>query len=234
MESCTCPLCKEKCDRQGGGGGVVVVPCLLIRGDELWEKLGAPPRQRLPQMILFSCSLLLLHRFTSRGKAPHGEQDVIGRLLSTLRTGGVYPSFSCQEINMWHGISGDIIGWIPHATGGQWKWAATLKRRILSFIMFKNKKRKQRVEKTCRRLSHVTAPPQLHQHHLHLQTHSSSSNAAQQAKFRTDINAFRLLHQNITLRKGQLVHAVFKNDIAHSEFCKIEALAEYNPGAAPF
>ena len=108
MESCTF-LCVKRnvTDRVGGGVVVVVVvPCLLIRGDELWGKLGAPPRQRLPQMILFSCSLLLLHRFTSRGKAPHGEQDVIGRLLSTLRTGGVYPSFSCQEINMWHGISG--------------------------------------------------------------------------------------------------------------------------------
>ncbi len=43
------------------------------------------PRQRLPQMILFSsCSRLFLHRFTSKGKAPHREQDVIGGLLSTL------------------------------------------------------------------------------------------------------------------------------------------------------
>lgn len=48
-----------------------------------------------------------------------------------------------------------LIGWeaFPHTSRGLWQWAATL-RRILSFIMFWSKG-ENRVEQTCRLLSHV-------------------------------------------------------------------------------
>lgn len=92
--------------REGGGKWFPV----YWSGEKRVRKNPRLPRQRLPQMILFSsCSLLFLHRFTSKGKAPHREQDVIGGLLSSLWTVDRYrcsPGFSCQEINMWHGISG--------------------------------------------------------------------------------------------------------------------------------
>lgn len=55
-------LCKEKCDRQGGGvRGVVVVPCLLIRGDELWEKLGAPPPSSNDIVLVQSSTSTQIH-----------------------------------------------------------------------------------------------------------------------------------------------------------------------------
>lgn len=109
MESCTFSLWKENHDRQGvRGSHVSLFADKERRGLDLLPRL---PKPRLPRMILFSlCCLLFLHRVTSKGKAPHREQDVIGGLLSILWTIERYafppPTVSCQEINMWHGISG--------------------------------------------------------------------------------------------------------------------------------
>lgn len=57
-----CPFfCVKRNVTDRVGGVVVVVPCLLIRGDELWEKLGAPPPSSNDIVLVQSSTSTQIH-----------------------------------------------------------------------------------------------------------------------------------------------------------------------------
>lgn len=89
-----------------------MVPCSLIRGGEGWETLNSPIEAASNEIVLLvlssiSTQIHIKHKITTLRTECHWRAAFNPLNLMT----GISPPpptkrFSCQEINMWHGISG--------------------------------------------------------------------------------------------------------------------------------